>query len=949
MKKGRLSLNRKLWNETAGTCNDPVEISSDDDSIDVVPNILKSTRECTSVTNHEAARDLINIDSKHNVSVDSSDEDVTVVDDTPYTFNKSPSLFNWSTNNKHWSDMKTSFNDIDASHQNNFPGSSVSPEEMPLSKKQKLMNEWRSHSSYSESTSTNDWSSKADSYESIDNLYPVNETKDDPPLQVEIQHNIMIAGIPVKFPVKPYPCQIAVANSLIEGCKKEQNCLLESPTGSGKTLALLCSSLAWQEYYSEKLCQEKNDKPIDVDGTSSCIDESLDSLSHNNLFLNNEFHDKTNFNKDMAQKVPKIYYGTRTHKQIAQVVKELKRTAYKHKRMTILSSRDHTCIQQTNRNKNDLCNELLDPHKNKTCPYYNEHSKKKASIFGSMPTPWDIEDLVSLGNSIGACPYFGARSLMTKADIIFCPYNYILDPAIRESMQIRLRGDIVILDEAHNIEDICREAANVILRDDEINTAIMDCHHLSAVYRDKYHDPNTAAVYDTIEKYFEDFVKFIQKIDVEQNKNDFKEMTSKCWPGSEFQVLLDIHNVGCPKFSDFHNASDIAIDDFITNMKEERHNKIKPTITRDTKNILEHLCLAIEMITSDIYANDYRIYVVETIEASKIKPVTKNSWLSKNTEKTKIRTLKVICMNPAVTFAPLARDTRSVILASGTLTPTTSFQSELGTKFPRIVNPNHIIPKDQIYIRCIPRAPNGQSFKVVYEEVNKWTFQDNLGNLVIQVCDAVPYGVLCFFSSYHVMNTICNRWKENKMWDKLSTLKTIFMEPKDHRENHQVMEEYRSVIEKSSTQSFRDSCGALLFAVFRGKMAEGIDFSDNEARCVLAIGIPYFRQSNDITMKMNYNDANISKGLLSGREWYTVNAFRALNQAIGRCVRHINDWGAVLLIDERHMQSKNNDYLPKWIKQNMKSNNTNLDIELQDFVAIQAARESERKSVKKEN
>lgn len=88
-------------------------------------------------------------------------------------------------------------------------------------------------------------------------------------------------------------------------------------------------------------------------------------------------------------------------------------------------------------------------------------------------------------------------------------------------------------------------------------------------------------------------------------------------------------------------------------------------------------------------------------------------------------------MNPAVTFAPLARDTRSVILASGTLTPTTSFQSELGTKFPRIVNPNHIIPKDQIYIRCIPRAPNGQSFKVVYEEVNKWTFQVRKNRLLI--------------------------------------------------------------------------------------------------------------------------------------------------------------------------------------------------------------------------
>lgn len=31
--------------------------------------------------------------------------------------------------------------------------------------------------------------------------------------------------------------------------------------------------------------------------------------------------------------------------------------------MTILSSRDHTCIQETNKNKTELCNELLDPLK----------------------------------------------------------------------------------------------------------------------------------------------------------------------------------------------------------------------------------------------------------------------------------------------------------------------------------------------------------------------------------------------------------------------------------------------------------------------------------------------------------------------------------------------------------------------------------------------------------
>lgn len=51
-----------------------------------------------------------------------------------------------------------------------------------------------------------------------------------------------------------------------------------------------------------------------------------------------------------------------------------------------------------------------------------------------LETPWDIEDLVSLGRNIEACPYFAARALMTDAEIIFCPYNYIVDPNIRESV-----------------------------------------------------------------------------------------------------------------------------------------------------------------------------------------------------------------------------------------------------------------------------------------------------------------------------------------------------------------------------------------------------------------------------------------------------------------------------------------------------------------------------------
>ncbi|XP_011863611.1 PREDICTED: Fanconi anemia group J protein homolog isoform X2 [Vollenhovia emeryi] len=797
----RLSLRRGSQCEARGSVNDPVEIS-DDESLDLPPNIQSSKN----VIGHGAADvsssvvDAAGCNSKHvhDISDDLSSDDDVIVEDAPdNASNKSLTMFNWN---------KSVFA-TDVLYQDIFPKSSGSRYTDSPSKRQRLMN--NPPRSVRSSSSDDDESTS---------LYI--SKKDDSPPKVGIQHEMLIAGIRVKLPVKPYPCQIAVMNSLIQGCTKEQNCLLESPTGSGKTLALLCGALAWQEQYREEICREKGDGS----STEKC-DE--DDSFNDNFFLNSsQYFDEEMYNKilheDRPRKVPKIFYGTRTHKQIEQVVRELKKTAYRHKRMTILSSRRHTCIQETDRNKNELCNELLDPLKGKKCPYYNEHSKRKATIFNTMNTPWDIEDLVSVGNHVGACPYFGARSLMAEADIIFCPYNYVLDPDIRESMQISLRDNIVILDEAHNVEDMCREAASVNLRDDEMTHAAKECQHLHLLYENR--DPHT---YDTIQRYLTDIAKFLKNIAVEEKSYE-NGMMSKSWLGSEFRELLHVYDVGCSRFPDFLAASGTAIQDFGKNMKEEiRREKIIPTISRDTKKILEYLCFAMQMISSDNFANDYRIYVVETIELTK-KAMTE---AVSATSKEKVRTMKLICMNPAIIFAPIARLVRSVIVASGTLTPTASFQSELGTRFPHIVNPNHIIPEDQVYVRCIPRGPSGKSLRATFDKVNSWEFQDELGNLILRVCDAVPYGVLCFFPSYKTMNTIHERWKNTEVWRKLADLKRIFVESSKELD----LTEYRRVIEESSSKSFRTACGAILFAVYRGKVAEGTDFSDNEARCVLAV------------------------------------------------------------------------------------------------------------------
>ncbi|NXC63806.1 FANCJ protein, partial [Aleadryas rufinucha] len=195
--------------------------------------------------------------------------------------------------------------------------------------------------------------------------------------------------------------------------------------------------------------------------------------------------------------IPKIFFGTRTHKQIMQISRELKRTAYSYVPMTILSSRDHTCIHpgvSHSSNRNEMCVELLEGKHGKSCSYYHGvHKLSEHHALQSAPgvyQAWDIEDLVSLGRKLRACPYFAARELMLGADIVFCPYNYLLDPQIRESMDIKLKDQVVILDEAHNIEDCARESVSYGVTESQLRAAREELDLMvSNNIRQKHHEP----------------------------------------------------------------------------------------------------------------------------------------------------------------------------------------------------------------------------------------------------------------------------------------------------------------------------------------------------------------------------------------------------------------------------------------------------------------------------
>ena len=86
----------------------------------------------------------------------------------------------------------------------------------------------------------------------------------------------------------------------------------------------------------------------------------------------------------------------------------------------------------------------------------------------------DIEQLVSIGRELGACPYYGVRYAIpaTQVSIIIfllcmvaqsltnnvsqlvvLPYNTLLHGPTREAVGVKLKGNVVIIDEAHNLLD----------------------------------------------------------------------------------------------------------------------------------------------------------------------------------------------------------------------------------------------------------------------------------------------------------------------------------------------------------------------------------------------------------------------------------------------------------------------------------------------------------------
>ncbi|CAM9320496.1 unnamed protein product [Choristocarpus tenellus] len=209
-------------------------------------------------------------------------------------------------------------------------------------------------------------------------------------------------------------------------------------------------------------------------------------------------------------------------------------------------------------------------------------------------------------------------------------------------------------------------------------------------------------------------------------------------------------------------------------------------------------------------------------------------------------------------------------------------------------------------------------------------YQDALGGALVQYSRVVPGGILVFFPSYSLLDKMKGRWESTGLLDTLSEVKGVHFEPRGSGEIEGVLAAYHADIRaarstcvevpdhQQRSHRLQGHTGALMMAVARGKVSEGIDFSDDAARMCVIVGIAYPNVKDlQVQLKRSYQDARAKKDvrLVGGDKWFSLQAYRALNQAVGRCIRHRTDYGAIILCDPRFASKRETtSNLSRWVR-----------------------------------
>ena len=143
-------------------------------------------------------------------------------------------------------------------------------------------------------------------------------------------------------------------------------------------------------------------------------------------------------------------------------------------------------------------------------------------------------------------------------------------------------------------------------------------------------------------------------------------------------------------------------------------------------------------------------------------------------------TVKYLLLNPSNVFKEIIDESLSVILAGGTMSPIKDFIVQL---FPDTRAENihhfqcgHVIPSKNLLPIVVSKGISGKTFNFGFKNRNNIDMINDAGYSIMNICTAVPGGIVVFFPSYAYLDNVLSVWKKSDIYNKINSKKVVFVE-----------------------------------------------------------------------------------------------------------------------------------------------------------------------------
>ncbi|CAI9630949.1 unnamed protein product [Alternaria burnsii] len=667
----------------------------------------------------------------------------------------------------------------------------------------------------------------------------------------------------------------------------------------------------------------------------------------------------TDASKDDDGEAPdetKIFFCSRTHSQLTQFSSELGRvkmppaiapdeerndsevdTLVEDVKHLTLGSRKNLCIN-SKVNKlgsataiNERCLELQQNTKTESrCPHMpTKESEPLVNEFRdhALAKIRDIEDLGVLGKKLGVCPYYASRPATKYCEIVTLPYPLLLQRTAREALGLSLKNHIVIIDEAHNLMDAIAGIYSVSVTLEQVQQARAQLTAYLHKFRNKLKGKNRVYVAQTV-RILDSIIAYLQSIDGTAKAVDGLVDMAAIMSGK------GVDQINIYKLNTYLQESRLArkVDGYTVFAEQAENASVQTSTTKSIKSGPRHTVPVLMHVQSFLL--------------SLMNPSSEGRFFYSK-EEASGTTLRYMLLDPTYHFKDIVEEARAIVLAGGTMSPMSDYEqhllSYLAPSKITTLSCGHVIPPSNLLALPIIRGTSGADFDFTFENRNKEATMLDLGNAILTFAQHIPDGVVVFFPSYTFLDACVAAWKRIKpssspsstsrtFWDAFTATKPTFLE---QRSNSNSQQQPSSTQQQPPPQSTKEAAvasvltaystaiaspsnhrrGALLFAVIGGTLSEGINFSDALGRGVVVVGLPFPNpHSAEWKSKMQYIQAKSGGGKAAAREFYENACMRAVNQCVGRAIRHKGDYASILMLDRRYGSKRIQDKLPKWIR-----------------------------------